>query len=83
MADLGDVDLTVAPTDGQVLKWDAIFWFMAANDLTGGGGGGLALTDLSASNATASGGGSLSYNSGSGAFTFTPPDLSGYLNNRN
>ena len=22
MADLGDVDLTVAPTDGQVLKWE-------------------------------------------------------------
>ena len=31
------------------------------------------------SNATASGGGSLSYNSGSGAFTFTPPDLSSFL----
>ena len=80
MADLGDVDLTVAPTDGQVLKWEQSSGsWKAANDLTGGGGGGLALTDLSASNATASGGGSLSYNSGSGAFTFTPPDLSSYL----
>ena len=80
MADLGDVDLTVAPTDGQVLKWEQSSGsWKAANDLTGGGGGGLALTDLSASTATASGGGSLSYNSGSGAFTFTPPDLSSYL----
>ena len=80
MADLGDVDLTVAPTDGQVLKWEQSSGsWKAANDLTGGGGGGLALTDLSASNATASGGGSLSYNSGSGAFTFTPPDLSSFL----
>ena len=80
MADLGDVDLTVAPTDGQVLKWEQSSGsWKAANDLTGGGGGGLALTDLSATNATASGGGSLSYNSGSGAFTFTPPDLSSFL----
>lgn len=80
MSDLGDVDLTVAPTDGQVLKWEQSSGsWKAANDLTGGGGGGLALTDLSASTATASGGGSLSYNSGSGAFTFTPPDLSSYL----
>ena len=80
MADLGDVDLTVAPADGQVLKWEQSSGsWKAANDLTGGGGGGLALTDLSASNATASGGGSLSYNSGSGAFTFTPPDLSSFL----
>ena len=80
MADLGDVDLTVAPTDGQVLKWEQSSGsWKAANDLTGGGGGGLALTDLSATNATASGGGSLSYNSGSGVFTFTPPDLSNFL----
>ena len=80
MADLGDVDLTVAPTDGQVLKWEQSSGsWKAANDLTGGGGGGLALTDLSATNATASGGGSLSYNSGSGVFTFTPPDLSSFL----
>ena len=81
MADLGDVDLTVAPTDGQVLKWEQSSGsWKAANDLTGGGsGGGLALTDLSAGNAAASGGGSLSYNDGTGAFTFTPPDLSGFL----
>ena len=81
IGDLSGVDLTVGPTDGQVLKWEqsSSSW-KAANDLTGGGGGGgLALTDLSAGNATASGGGSLSYNNGTGAFTFTPPDLSGFL----
>ena len=75
---LSNVDLSVAPTNGQVLKWNGTTW-AAANDLTGGGGGGLALTDLSVQSQTASGGGSLTYNNGSGVFTYTPPDLSGYL----
>ena len=75
---LSNVDLSVAPTNGQVLKWNGTAW-AAANDLTGGGGGGLALTDLSVQSQTASGGGSLTYNNGSGIFTYTPPDLSGYL----
>ncbi len=80
IGDLDGVDLTVAPTDGQVLKWEqsSSSW-KPANDLTGGGGGGLALTDLSATTASASGTGSLSYNNGTGAFTYTPPDLSGFL----
>ena len=75
---LSDVDLSVAPTNGQVLKWNGSKW-AAANDLTGGGGGGLALTDLSVQSSTASGGGSLVYNDGSGVFTYTPPDLSSYI----
>ena len=29
--------------------------------------------------ASAAGGGALAYNSGNGTFTYTPPDLSGYL----
>jgi len=78
LADLAGVDLSTPPATGQVLKFDGSHW-VASNDLTGGGGGGLALTDLSATNATASGGGSLAYNSGTGAFTFTPPDLSSFL----
>jgi hypothetical protein len=78
LTDLAGVDLSTPPATGQVLKFDGSNW-VASNDLTGGGGGGLALTDLSATNATASGGGSLAYNSGTGAFTFTPPDLSSYL----
>ena len=75
---LSDVDLSVAPTNGQVLKWNGSKW-AAANDLTGGGGGGLALTDLSVQSSTASGGGSLVYNDGSGVFTYTPPDLSSFI----
>ena len=75
---LSDVDLSVAPTNGQVLKWNGSKW-AAANDLTGGGGGGLALTDLSVQSSTASGGGSLVYNNGSGVFTYTPPDLSSFI----
>ena len=75
---LADVDTTtVAPQNGQVLKWNGAKW-APANDLTGGGGGGLALTDLSASTATASGGGAFAYNDGTGVFTYTPPDLSNY-----
>ena len=42
------------------------------------GGGGIALTDLSVTVAAA-GSSNLAYNSGTGAFTFTPPDLSTYL----
>ena len=40
---------------------------------------GAGLNDVSVTTASASGSGSLAYNSGSGVFTFTPPDLSGYL----
>lgn len=77
---LSDVDLSVAPTNGQVLKWDSgTSRWKAANDLTGGGGGGLSLSDLSVQSATAAGGGSLVYNNGSGVFTYTPPDLSSYI----
>ena len=75
---LSDVDLSVAPTNGQVLKWNGSKW-AAANDLTGGGGGGLALTDLSVQSSTPAGGGSLVYNDGSGVFTYTAPDLSSFI----
>ena len=40
---------------------------------------GAGLNDVSVTTASASGSGSLAYNSGSGVFTFTTPDLSGYL----
>ena len=78
--DVSDVDLSVAPSDGQVLKWEAASskW-KAATDLTGGGGGGLALTDLSVSSSAASGGGALTYNNNTGVFSYTPPDLSSYI----
>lgn len=71
-----DVSAT-APSTGQVLKWDGAQWAPGA-DLTGAGGGGIALTDLSVTQNTAAGGGTLTYNNTSGAFTYTPPDLSSY-----
>lgn len=46
----------------------------------GGGGGGVDLTAFSvAAEPAASGNGSLAYNNTNGVFTYTPPDLSGYL----
>ena len=38
----------------------------------------LTLNALSTSTIAASGGGALTYDSGTGTFTFTPPDLSSY-----
>jgi hypothetical protein len=51
-------------------------WLMATD--IGGGGAGIALADLSVTVAAA-GSPNLAYNNGSGAFTYTPPDLSTYL----
>ena len=77
--DLSNVNIT-GIADGQVLKWNtASSEFLPANDLQGNQATGILLTDLSASNVAASGGGSLAYNNQSGVFTFTPPDLSGYV----
>ena len=49
---------------------------------SGGGGGGIALTDLSVSTASV-GTAALSYNNSNGVFSYTPPDLSGYLTSVN
>ena len=80
IGDTSDVDLSVAPSDGYVLKWDASSssW-KAQPDLVGSGGSGIVLGDLSVSTQSASGGGSLSYGNTTGVFTYTPPDLSGFL----
>lgn len=59
---------------GITYSWNGESWTAA-----GGGATATDLTIFSATNATASGGGSLAYNSNNGEFTFTPPDLSGYL----
>jgi hypothetical protein len=79
IGDLDDIDLTVAPQDGQVLKWDSenSSW-KPANDLTGDAESGLGLGDLSVS-VQAAGSANLSYSDVTGVFTYTPPDLSGYL----
>lgn len=71
-----DVDTTSsAPTDGQVLKWDnAGSKWVPADDSNDGS---VALTDLSVTVASA-GTANLAYNANTGAFTYTPPDLSGY-----
>ena len=74
IGDLVDVDTTsVAPTNGQVLKWDGAKW-APANDANDGS---VALTDFSVTVAGV-GTANLAYNSTTGAFTYTPPDLSGY-----
>ena len=78
--ELGDVDDAMSPSDGYVLKWEASSsTWKAQPDLVGSGGSGIVLGDLSVNQVTASGGGSLSYGNTTGVFTYTPPDLSGYL----
>ena len=78
--ELGDVDDSMSPSDGYVLKWEASSsTWKAQPDLVGSGGSGIVLGDLSVSTASASGGGSLVYGNTTGVFTYTPPDLSGYL----
>jgi len=75
ISELADVNLATTPQTGQVLKYDGSNWVAAAD---GTGGGGIALTDLSVAT-NAAGSAALTYNNVSGVFTFTPPDLSGYL----
>lgn len=73
--DLSDVDTsTTAPTDGQVLTWDNANskWEPATAS------GGIALTDLSVTTNSV-GTAALTYTNSTGVFTYTPPDLSGYL----
>ena len=79
IGDTSDVDLSVAPSDGYVLKWDASSssW-KAQPDLVGSGGSGIVLSDLSV-NQDPAGTPSLTYSNTTGVFTYTPPDLAGYL----
>ena len=76
--DLANVNISGGLSDQQVLKWNAAnsAW-EPANDLVGGATG-VALSDLSVSTAAA-GTPALSYNNTNGVFTYTPPDLTGYL----
>ena len=65
-------------SNNQVLSWNGSDYAWVAN--SGGGGGGIALTDLSVgAEGSASGDGAIAYNNTTGVFTYTPPDLSGYL----
>ena len=65
---------------GKVLAWDQSLQAFAPVNQTGGGGGGggIALSDLSVTSNSV-GTASLSYNNSNGVFSYTPPDLSGYL----
>jgi len=75
--DLADVE--GSPSVGQVLKWNGTVWAPAADLTGGGGGGGINFSDLSVTTNTAAGGGALAYDNTNGTFTFTPPNLSGFL----
>ena len=64
---------------GKVLAWNQSLQAFAPVNQTGGGpGGGIALTDLSVTTNSA-GTAALTYNNSNGQFSYTPPDLSGYL----
>jgi len=65
--------IITTPSNGQVLKYNGSNWVNSAE------AGGVALTDLSITTASNSGSGALSYNSGTGVFTYTPPDTSTYI----
>lgn len=71
LEDLSNVTLT-SPTNGQVLQYNGTAWVNAANS------GGIALTDLSVTTNSA-GTAALSYDNTTGVFSYTPPDLSSYL----
>ena len=71
LEDLSNVTLT-SPTSGQVLQYNGTAWVNAANS------GGIALTDLSVTT-NAAGTAALSYDNTTGVFSYTPPDLSSYL----
>jgi len=62
------------PTSGYVLSWDGTDYAWVAQS---GGGGGIALTDLSVTTNSV-GTAALAYDTATGAFTYTPPDLSSY-----
>ena len=63
---------SVAPSAGQVLKWDGSEWAPSADS---GSGGGIDLSDISVVENAASGNGTLSYNNVTGVITYTPPTL--------
>ena len=73
-----DLHLNVSGANaGEILSWNGSDYAWVA-DQTGGGGGGIALTDFSVTTNTA-GTAALSYDDSNGVFSYTPPDLSGYL----
>ena len=58
---------------GKSWIWDGVTWKIYSSSTTGIGLGDLSVTTLSVGTAA------LSYNQSTGVFTYTPPDLSGYI----
>lgn len=72
-------DLTLTYSNSSTQNVGNIRGPVGATGPAGADGGGAALTDFSVTTASASGSGSLGYNSGTGVYTFTPPDLSSFI----
>jgi len=72
-------DLTLSYSNSSTQNVGNIRGPVGATGAAGADGGGAALTDFSVTTASASGSGSLGYNSGTGVYTFTPPDLSSFI----
>lgn len=70
--DISDVTITT-PSTNQVLKYNGSAWVNDSDTDTG-----IQYTDLSVTT-NAVGTAALSYNNTNGVFSYTPPDLSGYL----
>jgi hypothetical protein len=73
VADLNDVASIGSITNGQALIWSTANSTFEPGTVASSG---VALTDLSVTSASASGNGALTYNNSTGAFTFTPADVS-------
>lgn len=73
LQDLSDVD-DGTPAVGQIIKWDGNSWALSADDT----GSAASLGSFSV-NTLASGAASLIYDNTTGAFTYTPPNLSSFL----
>jgi hypothetical protein len=69
LGDLSNVTLTT-PSNGQVLKYNGSIWVNSSD-------AGIGLSDLSV-NTNSAGSAALSYDNSTGAFSYTPPDLSSY-----
>ena len=70
LGDLSNVTLTT-PSNGQVLKYNGSIWVNSSD-------AGIGLSDLSVTTNSA-GSAALSYDNTTGAFSYTPPDLSNYV----
>ncbi len=72
---------STAPTDGYILSWNSSLLSGAGDyEWVAQSSSGIVLTDLSVGTPNAaSGSGGLAYDDTTGIFTYTPPDLSGYV----